>query len=203
MNLFCLHMAIDHLPRFHWFGFHIEFSTPLIFAIFSAKDIFLAKQQKIEQSKTVFSRSFASYRLRMLLKNGVIVHKITKYCNHSVSEQGFHPMSEQGFHPVSEQGFHPVSEQGFHSMSEQSFHPTSERVSTRSTTLELWQYYQAGRGSSTYLAIAVLLKSDSSTTNLVVEVVLTWVMEVKPLGSTCLKEAIFTLFAPFSLNFFK
>ena len=29
------------------------------------------------------------------------------------------------------------------------------------------------------------------------------VMEVKPLGSTCLKEAIFTLFAPFSLNFFK
>ena len=28
-------------------------------------------------------------------------------------------------------------------------------------------------------------------------------MEVKPLGSTCLKEAIFTLFAPFSLNFFK
>ena len=28
-------------------------------------------------------------------------------------------------------------------------------------------------------------------------------MEVKPLGSTCLKEAIFTLFARFSLNFFK
>ena len=182
MNLFCMHMAIDHLPRFHWFGFHIEISTPLIFAIFSAKDIFTAKQQKIELLKIAFSRSFASYRLPMLLKNGVIVHKITKYCNHPMSEQGFHPMSEQGFHPmseqgfhsVSEQGFHPVSEQGFHPMSEQSFHPTSEQVSTRSTTLELWQYYQPGCGSSTYLAIAVLLKSDSSTTNLVVEVVLTW-----------------------------